>query len=83
MLSCFLFFVKRKRMAKELDVEKTKSFVGAAWDETIVPTLCEYIKIPNMSPSKLKGERSKGEERANETTNTYKCSIRNGRLMAT
>eukprot|EP01102_Stenamoeba_stenopodia_P004123 TRINITY_DN1430_c0_g1_i1.p1 TRINITY_DN1430_c0_g1~~TRINITY_DN1430_c0_g1_i1.p1 ORF type:complete len:479 (-),score=129.05 TRINITY_DN1430_c0_g1_i1:74-1510(-) len=37
-------------MAKTLDVEKTKQFVGAAWDDSIIPTLCEYIKIPNMSP---------------------------------
>jgi acetylornithine deacetylase/succinyl-diaminopimelate desuccinylase-like protein len=28
----------------------TKTFVDKAWDESIVPTLIEYIKIPNKSP---------------------------------
>lgn len=32
------------------DKEYTKKFVSDAWDSTIVPNLCEYIKIPNVSP---------------------------------
>ena len=26
-------------------------FVGSVWDQTIVPTLVEYIRIPNRSPA--------------------------------
>jgi len=33
-----------------INVEYTKKFVGDAWDSTIVPTLSEYIRIPNVSP---------------------------------
>jgi acetylornithine deacetylase/succinyl-diaminopimelate desuccinylase-like protein len=33
-----------------MDVEKTKSFVSDAWDNSVIPELCEYIKIPNKSP---------------------------------
>ena len=31
------------------DAEKTKSFVNQFWDESIVPTITEYIRIPNKS----------------------------------
>lgn len=30
--------------------EKTTEFVGRQWDESIVPTLSEYIRVPNKSP---------------------------------
>ena len=33
-----------------MEQAKTSSFVGGIWDETIVPTLQEYILIPNKSP---------------------------------
>jgi acetylornithine deacetylase/succinyl-diaminopimelate desuccinylase-like protein len=33
-----------------MDDNKIRSMVNAAWDESIIPTLCEYIKIPNKSP---------------------------------
>ncbi len=33
-----------------MDVSMTKDFVNKIWDESIVPTLTEYIKIPNKSP---------------------------------
>ena len=33
-----------------MDTKKTRSFVDAMWDDSIVPTLCEYVKIPNKSP---------------------------------
>ena len=33
-----------------MDAGKIKQFVDQQWDETIVPTLCEYVKIPNKSP---------------------------------
>jgi acetylornithine deacetylase/succinyl-diaminopimelate desuccinylase-like protein len=34
-----------------LDVARTKKLVDQCWDDEIVPTLVEYIKIPNKSPS--------------------------------
>ena len=33
------------------DTQSLKNFVDAMWDDEIVPTLFEYIKIPNKSPS--------------------------------
>ncbi|MEQ9561502.1 MAG: M20/M25/M40 family metallo-hydrolase, partial [Woeseiaceae bacterium] len=33
-----------------MDTNKTKKMVDAQWDESIIPTLCEYIKVPNKSP---------------------------------
>ncbi len=32
------------------DAEKTKSFVDDFWEREIVPTMMDYIKIPNVSP---------------------------------
>ena len=34
-----------------MDSTKTANFVNAAWDESIIPELCEYIRVPNKSPS--------------------------------
>ena len=34
-----------------MDPKHTQSFVGKAWDESIVPALMEYIRIPNKSPA--------------------------------
>jgi len=34
-----------------MDPKRTQSFVGKAWDESIVPALMEYIRIPNKSPA--------------------------------
>jgi acetylornithine deacetylase/succinyl-diaminopimelate desuccinylase-like protein len=34
-----------------LDVAKARKFVDQCWSDEIVPTLVEYIKIPNKSPS--------------------------------
>jgi len=33
-----------------MDSSKTESFVNAMWDDSIIPELCEYIKVPNKSP---------------------------------
>jgi acetylornithine deacetylase/succinyl-diaminopimelate desuccinylase-like protein len=33
-----------------MDTKKTAAFVNAQWDDSIIPTLGEYIKIPNKSP---------------------------------
>ena len=33
-----------------MDAAKTTSIVNSAWDETIIPTLHDYIRIPNKSP---------------------------------
>lgn len=34
-----------------MDDGKALSFADRIWDESIVPTLCEYVKIPNKSPN--------------------------------
>src|SRR5690349_14916429 len=34
-----------------LDIAKTKKFVDQCWSDEIVPSLIEYIKIPNKSPA--------------------------------
>ena len=34
-----------------MDTAKLKSFVTRSWDDEIVPTLVDYIKIPNKSPA--------------------------------
>ena len=34
-----------------LDKKSLQSFVNKFWDDSILPTLIEYIKIPNKSPS--------------------------------
>ena len=31
-------------------MEEIRSFINRTWDESIVPALCEYIRIPNKSP---------------------------------
>jgi len=33
-----------------MDNKKTAAFVSDIWDKSIVPELCEYIKVPNKSP---------------------------------
>ncbi len=33
-----------------MDNSKTTAFVNEIWDDSIVPELCEYIKVPNKSP---------------------------------
>ena len=33
-----------------MDTNKTAQFVGDLWDESIIPELEEYIKVPNKSP---------------------------------
>ena len=33
-----------------MDNKRTEEFVNSIWDESIIPELCEYIKIPNKSP---------------------------------
>ena len=34
-----------------MDKTSLQRFVDATWSESIVPTLCDYIKIPNRSPA--------------------------------
>ena len=34
-----------------MDSAKLKSFTGQIWDDAVVPTLTEYIRIPNKSPA--------------------------------
>src|SRR5262249_26471324 len=34
-----------------MDSEKIRDFVGEVWDDAVVPSLTEYIRIPNKSPS--------------------------------
>lgn len=33
-----------------MDSERIYKYVAEKWDSTIIPTLCEYIRIPNQSP---------------------------------
>jgi acetylornithine deacetylase/succinyl-diaminopimelate desuccinylase-like protein len=33
-----------------MDIDRLKSFVGSMWDDSVVPTITDYIKIPNKSP---------------------------------
>ena len=33
-----------------MDIRRTQDFIGALWDDEIVPQLTEYIRIPNKSP---------------------------------
>ncbi len=33
-----------------MDNSKLTAFIGQCWDESIIPTLVEYIRIPNKSP---------------------------------
>jgi len=35
---------------RSLDQHAAEAFVGAAWDDSIVPALHDYIRIPNKSP---------------------------------
>ncbi len=37
-------------MNKSLDPQQAQRFAATAWDQTIVPTLSEYVRIPNKSP---------------------------------
>jgi acetylornithine deacetylase/succinyl-diaminopimelate desuccinylase-like protein len=34
-----------------MDVSKLKSFVSGLWDDAVVPSITEYIRIPNKSPA--------------------------------
>ena len=34
-----------------MNIEQNKKFVNQIWDDSIIPTLQEYIKIPNKSPA--------------------------------
>jgi acetylornithine deacetylase/succinyl-diaminopimelate desuccinylase-like protein len=33
------------------DVQRLKKFVGTCWDDAIVPSITDYIRIPNKSPA--------------------------------
>ena len=33
-----------------MDTKKTENFVNGMWDDSIVPELEEYIRLPNKSP---------------------------------
>jgi acetylornithine deacetylase/succinyl-diaminopimelate desuccinylase-like protein len=37
--------------APSLDVSSARRFIEETWDRSIVPTLVEYVKIPNKSPA--------------------------------
>src|SRR5256885_3437946 len=42
---------KSTRKAPEVDDAKLKNFVNTLWDESVVPSLTDYIRIPNKSPA--------------------------------
>ena len=33
-----------------MEKNKTETFVNQMWDDSIIPELCDYIRIPNKSP---------------------------------
>ncbi len=33
-----------------MDKQQCQSFIDETWDSSIIPELCEFIKIPNKSP---------------------------------
>jgi len=33
-----------------MDKQKTEKFVNDIWDDSIIPELCDYIRVPNKSP---------------------------------
>jgi len=33
-----------------MDIKAAKAFIDTVWGETILPALCDYIRIPNQSP---------------------------------
>jgi len=33
-----------------MDIKQTQAFINSRWDDSIIPELCEYIKVPNKSP---------------------------------
>ena len=33
-----------------MDITRTRTFVNTLWDDSIIPQLCDYIKVPNKSP---------------------------------
>ena len=33
-----------------MDTKKTERFVSDRWNDSVIPELCEYIKVPNKSP---------------------------------
>jgi acetylornithine deacetylase/succinyl-diaminopimelate desuccinylase-like protein len=37
-------------MSKVIDAGELQRFVNATWDRSIVPELCDYVRIPNKSP---------------------------------
>jgi hypothetical protein len=34
-----------------MNEQQLGSYVSETWDESILPRLCEYVKIPNKSPN--------------------------------
>src|SRR5262249_23569518 len=42
---------KSTRKATEVDDKRLKNFVNAQWNNAVVPSLIEYIRIPNKSPA--------------------------------
>lgn len=34
-----------------MNQKQLSEFVGKAWDESIIPQLCDYVKVPNKSPN--------------------------------
>ena len=43
--------MKHKSPGPDMDSVKLKSFVNTLWDDAVVPSLTDYIRIPNKSPA--------------------------------
>src|SRR5579885_3328898 len=44
-------FPRSTPKATDVDGQRLKSFIGTLWDDAVVPSLTDYIRIPNKSPS--------------------------------
>eukprot|EP01063_Lacrimia_lanifica_P024144 TRINITY_DN32101_c0_g1_i1.p1 TRINITY_DN32101_c0_g1~~TRINITY_DN32101_c0_g1_i1.p1 ORF type:complete len:485 (+),score=177.21 TRINITY_DN32101_c0_g1_i1:64-1518(+) len=50
--------------AFEQKIGDVREYVEREWDATVIPTLCEYIKVDNQSPSYDDAERKNGKTEA-------------------
>src|SRR3979411_3076691 len=51
---------KSTRKVPDVDAQKLKNFVNTLWDDSVVPSLTDYIRIPNKSPAFDKDWASNG-----------------------
>ena len=47
------------RTTTSLDVARARAYIDTLWHDSITPTLVEYVRIPNKSPSFQRRMRSR------------------------